>query len=135
MILLLKHHYSDLFFMVSFMTFDLASPLDISLHRKPRNISFFQTSIGSHSSTTTLTLNTSFHIVYSSAMSDDGEQVNVKVQAEKSCEPKCIKEKTTYDQCVRRIEGKDGKHCSGYAFDYWGCIDKCAAPKYFPKLK
>ncbi|KAG6542060.1 hypothetical protein Mapa_016524 [Marchantia paleacea] len=39
--------------------------------------------------------------------------------------------------CTKRVEDDDtgSKHCTGQYFDYWGCIDKCAATKLFNKLK
>ena len=60
---------------------------------------------------------------------------NVKVQAEQACAPKCVTLDQIYQACVERVKGKEGKHCSGYKMDWIACIDKCAAPIYFPKLK
>jgi ubiquinol-cytochrome c reductase subunit 6 len=39
--------------------------------------------------------------------------------------------------CAERVE-KDTSgeaHCTGQYFDYWHCVDKCAAPKLFAQLK
>lgn len=32
-------------------------------------------------------------------------------------------------ECAQRIEGSDHEdaHCTGWAFDYWKCIDKCVS--------
>jgi len=68
-------------------------------------------------------------------MSDEVEIVDPKVVAEEECKPACVKYEDIYNQCAKRIEGQEGKHCTGYALDWWKCIDQCAAPKYFPKLK
>ncbi|KAK8948744.1 hypothetical protein KSP39_PZI005922 [Platanthera zijinensis] len=39
--------------------------------------------------------------------------------------------------CVKRIQADESghKHCTGQYFDYWHCVDKCAAEKLFDKLK
>lgn len=65
----------------------------------------------------------------------EAEIVDPKPVAEAKCAPQCNKFDQVYQQCVKRIEGQEGKHCTGYKMDYWKCIDKCAAPLYFPKLK
>ncbi|XLU96603.1 hypothetical protein S245_010955, partial [Arachis hypogaea] len=70
------------------------------------------------------------------AMADD-EPVDQKRYLEDSCKPKCVKPLLEYQACIKRIDGDDSghKHCTGQYFDYWSCIDKCVAPKLFPKLK
>ncbi|MED6118797.1 hypothetical protein PIB30_006296 [Stylosanthes scabra] len=70
------------------------------------------------------------------AMADD-EPVDPKRYLEDSCKPKCVKPLLEYQACIKRIDGDDSghKHCTGQYFDYWSCIDKCVAPKLFPKLK
>ncbi|KAK4743245.1 hypothetical protein SAY87_001246 [Trapa incisa] len=67
----------------------------------------------------------------------DEEPVDQKKYFEESCKPKCVKPLLEYQACVKRIEGDESghKHCTGQYFDYWSCIDKCVAPKLFPKLK
>ncbi|CAI0440408.1 unnamed protein product, partial [Linum tenue] len=65
----------------------------------------------------------------------DEEPVDQKKYLEESCKPKCVKPLLEYEACVKRIQGDDHKHCTGQYFDYWFCVDKCVAPKLFPKLK
>jgi len=67
----------------------------------------------------------------------DAEPVDCKKAIEKECEPKCAVQNKAYEACVERIkDDKTGaKHCSGQKFDFWRCIDKCAAPKIFAQLK
>ncbi|CAI7868236.1 unnamed protein product [Closterium sp. NIES-54] len=72
----------------------------------------------------------------SDTMADD-EPVDPKPEIEEGCRPKCVKQLLAYEACVKRIEGDETgeKHCTGQYFDYWACIDKCAAPKIFAQLK
>lgn len=83
------------------------------------------------------------------------------MQLEEQCKPKCTQYLVSLKQCEERIK-KDTTgtflrscadlwrlphvylwmrraageaHCTGQAFDYWKCIDKCVAPKLFAKLK
>ncbi|KAI5356138.1 hypothetical protein L3X38_009033 [Prunus dulcis] len=67
----------------------------------------------------------------------DEEPVDQKKYLEESCKPKCVKPLLEYQACVKRIQGDESghKHCTGQYFDYWSCVDKCVAPKLFPKLK
>ncbi|KAM1014501.1 hypothetical protein ACFX13_045159 [Malus domestica] len=67
----------------------------------------------------------------------DEEPVDQKKYLEESCKPKCVKPFLEYQACVKRIQDDDSghKHCTGQYFDFWSCIDKCVAPKLFPKLK
>ncbi|OAE27544.1 hypothetical protein AXG93_2225s1050 [Marchantia polymorpha subsp. ruderalis] len=70
--------------------------------------------------------------------SDDAEDpVDPKPEIEENCKPKCVKQLLQYQACTKRVEDDDtgSKHCTGQYFDYWGCIDKCAATKLFNKLK
>ncbi|XP_058191861.1 cytochrome b-c1 complex subunit 6-1, mitochondrial [Rhododendron vialii] len=69
-------------------------------------------------------------------MSDE-EPVDPKKELEEACKPKCVKSLIDYKKCVERIQGDESghKHCTGQYFDFWGCIDKCVAPKLFVKLK
>ncbi|KAI6691102.1 hypothetical protein NL676_027930, partial [Syzygium grande] len=66
----------------------------------------------------------------------DEEPVDQKKYFEDSCKPKCVKPLLEYEACVKRIQGDESghKHCTGQYFDYWFCVDKCVAPKLFPKL-
>ncbi|CAI8591471.1 unnamed protein product [Vicia faba] len=70
------------------------------------------------------------------AMADE-EPVDQKRFLEESCKPKCVRPLLEYQACIKRIQGDDSgqKHCTGQYFDYWYCVDKCVAPKLFPKLK
>ena len=58
-----------------------------------------------------------------------------KPAIEEACKPECIKQLLSYQQCVKRIEGKPEAHCTGQYFDYWHCIDHCTAPRLFSVLK
>lgn len=42
-----------------------------------------------------------------------------------------------YKACTKRIKDDESgeAHCTGQYFDYWHCIDKCAAPRLFATLK
>jgi ubiquinol-cytochrome c reductase subunit 6 len=66
---------------------------------------------------------------------EDPSPVDTKPECEESCKPRCVKQLLHYEACIKRVEGSPGKHCTGQYFDYWGCIDKCAAPKIFRTLK
>ncbi|KAF3963882.1 hypothetical protein CMV_011772 [Castanea mollissima] len=70
------------------------------------------------------------------AMAEE-EPVDQKKYFEELCKPKCVKPLLEYQACVKRIQGDESghKHCTGQYFDYWSCVDKCAAPKIFSKLK
>ena len=63
------------------------------------------------------------------------EIVDAKAEIENSCKPHCIKQLLAYQACTKRIEGKKDAHCVGQYFDYWHCIDHCAAPRLFAVLK
>ena len=67
------------------------------------------------------------------AMVEEGE--DHKAEIERSCKPSCVKQLMAYQACTKRIEGKHDAHCTGQYFDYWHCIDKCAAPRIFAALK
>nr|PNR26970.1 hypothetical protein PHYPA_030451 [Physcomitrium patens] len=68
---------------------------------------------------------------------EEEEVVDPKAEIEESCKPKCVKQLLALQACEKRVEeDEEGqKHCTGQYFDYWGCIDKCTAPKLFRKLK
>lgn len=66
-------------------------------------------------------------------MSEEG--VDPKEEIENSCKTHCIKPLLAYQACAKRIEGKKDAHCVGQYFDYWHCIDHCAAPRIFAVLK
>eukprot|EP00898_Chlorokybus_atmophyticus_P005610 jgi/Chlat1/604/Chrsp103S00956 len=65
------------------------------------------------------------------------EPVDAKPELEENCKPQCVKQLLNYQACVERAEKdeKGEKHCTGQYFDYWHCIDKCAANKIFQRLK
>jgi len=69
-------------------------------------------------------------------MSDE-EVVDPKSDIEESCKPSCIKQLLAYQACAKRIKGDTTgeAHCTGQYFDYWQCVDKCAAPRIFAVLK
>ena len=71
----------------------------------------------------------------STAKMADEEGVCPKPEIEESCKPHCIKELLAYQACAKRIAGKKDAHCTGQYFDYWKCIDHCAAPRLFAVLK
>ena len=70
-------------------------------------------------------------------------ETDPKPEVEESCKPSCIKFLSEYKACAERISkpahghgGDHGpRHCAGQYFDYLACIDKCAAPKLFARLK
>ncbi|KAG0557569.1 hypothetical protein KC19_11G141200 [Ceratodon purpureus] len=66
---------------------------------------------------------------------EESDPVDTKPECEASCKPRCVKQLLAYEACEKRIEGKEGKHCTGQYFDYWGCIDRCSATKLFRTLK
>lgn len=44
----------------------------------------------------------------------------------------------SYKGCVGRfnaIKGETEANCAPYYMDFWHCVDECAAPKIFAKLK
>eukprot|EP00249_Psilotum_nudum_P006522 c19844_g1_i1 orf=171-386(+) len=70
-------------------------------------------------------------------MSDEADElVDPKPEIEELCKPKCVKQWLEYQACAKRVEEDETghKHCTGQYFDYWGCVDKCAAPTLFAKL-
>eukprot|EP00466_Bigelowiella_natans_P003357 jgi/Bigna1/55834/estExt_Genewise1Plus.C_720071 len=70
-------------------------------------------------------------------MSEENEIPDPKLTAEETCKPKCAAPWKAYLACAKRIEGDTSgeKHCSGWYFDYWKCIDKCATPSVFKGTK
>jgi ubiquinol-cytochrome c reductase subunit 6 len=66
-----------------------------------------------------------------------------KPQVEESCKVECLTQLRAYKACAERIKqpGADhhghgeAAHCTGQYFDFWHCVDKCAAPKLFALLK
>jgi ubiquinol-cytochrome c reductase subunit 6 len=68
-------------------------------------------------------------------MSDTEELIDPKKVAEAACHEPCLKPFNIYQECAKRVAGVEGKHCTGYYMDYWKCVDHCATPKYFHKLK
>ncbi|XP_038986642.1 cytochrome b-c1 complex subunit 6-like [Phoenix dactylifera] len=67
----------------------------------------------------------------------DEELVDPKKYLEERCQPRCVKALYEYRECVKRIQDDETghKHCTGQYFDYWKCVDQCAAEKLFDKLK
>jgi len=47
----------------------------------------------------------------------------------------CPKPWAEYEKSKERIAAKGTGNCEAWAFDYWRCIDKCAATKTFAPLK
>jgi ubiquinol-cytochrome c reductase subunit 6 len=43
----------------------------------------------------------------------------------------------TQQECAKRIESDTTgeAHCTGWYYDYYRCVDKCAAPKLWASLK
>lgn len=68
---------------------------------------------------------------------DEEDPVDVKPEVEEACKPKCVKALMAYQACEERIKADTTgeAHCTGQYFDYWACVDKCAATKLFSKLK
>lgn len=60
-----------------------------------------------------------------------------KTEIEDACKVECLKELYNYKACIERIKSDESgeAHCTGQYFDYWSCVDKCAAPKLFARLK
>ncbi|EYU35416.1 hypothetical protein MIMGU_mgv1a024165mg, partial [Erythranthe guttata] len=75
-------------------------------------------------------------ISYVLTMADD-EPVDPKRELEDRCKAPCTRPLKEYKACAKRIDGDDSghKHCTGQYFDYWRCVDKCAASKLFSHLK
>jgi len=72
-----------------------------------------------------------------SSIMSDTEPVDPKACIEESCKSNCVKPLFQYQACVKRVESDETghKHCTGQYFDYWACVDNCAAPKVFSNLK
>eukprot|EP01115_Flamella_aegyptia_P002672 TRINITY_DN136795_c0_g1_i1.p1 TRINITY_DN136795_c0_g1~~TRINITY_DN136795_c0_g1_i1.p1 ORF type:complete len:68 (+),score=16.57 TRINITY_DN136795_c0_g1_i1:77-280(+) len=67
-------------------------------------------------------------------MSED--MCEIKKKVEEQCRVgKCLKLYQEYQECGKRVEGKEGKHCEPHYWDYLACVDKCVAPKLFKELK
>ena len=65
----------------------------------------------------------------------DAEPVDPKPRIEKECHSSCTGQWDKYQACIKRITKKGRGTCEPWAFDYWACIDKCAAPRIFAQLK
>ncbi|KAJ4760828.1 Cytochrome b-c1 complex subunit 6 [Rhynchospora pubera] len=67
----------------------------------------------------------------------DEEIMDQKKYFEDTCKPNCVRPLRAYQECVERIKDDESghKHCTGQYFDFWACIDTCAAPRLFDKLK
>ncbi|GBG32669.1 Cytochrome b-c1 complex subunit 6 [Hondaea fermentalgiana] len=66
-------------------------------------------------------------------MSDD--PVDPRPEIEEACKPGCQKYWKEYEACAERVQAKGEGHCSGQYFDFYHCIDACAAPKVFKTVK
>jgi len=66
-------------------------------------------------------------------MSD--EPVDPRPEIEEKCKPGCAKYWKEYEACAERVQQKGEGHCSGQYFDFYHCIDHCAAPKIFKTIK
>lgn len=66
-----------------------------------------------------------------------GTMSDPKPEYEELCKPHCVKQMLQYEACAERIkDDKTGQaHCTGQYFDYYHCVDKCAAKKLFAALK
>lgn len=62
-------------------------------------------------------------------------ETDPKPEIEDSCKVECLKLLHTYKACTERIKDDKDAHCVGQYFDYWACIDKCASPRLFARLK
>ena len=61
-----------------------------------------------------------------------------KLEVEKACAAGCDKYLQGYKSCQARfnqLNGETEKDCSPQYLDFWHCVDECAAPKLFAKLK
>ncbi|XP_075501832.1 cytochrome b-c1 complex subunit 6-1, mitochondrial-like [Primulina tabacum] len=67
----------------------------------------------------------------------DDEPVDPKRELEDRCKAPCARPLKEYQACAKRIQGDESghKHCTGQYFDYWRCVDNCAATKLFWHLK
>ncbi|XP_073272152.1 cytochrome b-c1 complex subunit 6-1, mitochondrial-like [Primulina huaijiensis] len=65
------------------------------------------------------------------------EPVDPKRELEDRCKAPCARPLKEYQACAKRIQGDESghKHCTGQYFDYWRCVDNCAATKLFWHLK
>ena len=72
-----------------------------------------------------------------SDIEEEEDPVCPKPEVEEACKPKCINALMEYEACVKRIESDTTgeAHCTGQYFDYFSCIDACAAKPLFDKLK
>eukprot|EP00276_Gloeochaete_wittrockiana_P002998 CAMPEP_0184656260 /NCGR_PEP_ID=MMETSP0308-20130426/16134_1 /TAXON_ID=38269 /ORGANISM="Gloeochaete witrockiana, Strain SAG 46.84" /LENGTH=66 /DNA_ID=CAMNT_0027093291 /DNA_START=76 /DNA_END=276 /DNA_ORIENTATION=- len=66
-------------------------------------------------------------------MADD--PVDMKPELEKECHSACKKFWEEYEACSERVHKVRRGNCAPFFMDYYSCIDKCAAPKIFSKLK
>jgi len=66
-------------------------------------------------------------------MSD--EPVDPRPAIEEACKPGCASYWKKYEECAARVQAKGEGHCSGQYFEFYHCIDHCAAPKIFKHIK
>lgn len=55
------------------------------------------------------------------------ELVDPMAAAEKKCEPQCANYFIAYQDCSKRIEGKEDAHCIGQYLDFAKCVDHCVS--------
>lgn len=53
------------------------------------------------------------------------DPVDPKPQLEEECHAPCKKHWDAYLACEQRIAKAGKGQCQDWAFDYWGCLDKC----------
>ena len=65
--------------------------------------------------------------------------VDAKPAIEEKCKQSCGEFVKAYDACAKRVSSgevhHEGANCAGQYFDLYACVDKCAAPKIFAKIK
>eukprot|EP00924_Labyrinthula_sp_SR-Ha-C_P000737 maker-scaffold_7-snap-gene-2.18-mRNA-1 protein AED:0.35 eAED:0.35 QI:159/1/1/1/1/1/3/121/68 len=65
------------------------------------------------------------------------ELIDPKPLLEEKCKPKCSSWWKEYEACAERVRKSNNPeaHCSGQYFDFYHCIDKCAAPEMLKHVK
>lgn len=65
------------------------------------------------------------------------ETLDIKQAAEAACHDKCENTWAIYKACEKRLADHNikDKDCSGYYTEHWACIDRCAYPLYWYKIK
>lgn len=72
-------------------------------------------------------------------MTDEGDAVDIKDKLEAACakSKECIGLYRKLIKCTQRVQQHPDREetCTEELFDLTPCVDKCAAPKLFAKLK